>query len=261
MIPTAGPGAPAAPAGRNEQYPWDQFAPAQYCDHNYARMRADDARILRRTVSWFAAATTATGPAAGPREGLDVGAGPNLYPALAMLPFCDSITLREYSSANVRWLGGETAALSARWQPFWQVVSPDGAYGGFDEARELLARRARVVQGSVFDLPRARWDLGTMFFVAESISADPAEFGAAVHGFVRALRPGAPFAAAFMEHSTGYHVADVEYPATPVGAREITERLEPGAVELAVTRIEMDPAPLRPGYTGMVLATGRARQP
>ena len=32
----------------------------------------------------------------------------------------------------------------------------------------------------MFDLPKARWDLGTMFFVAESITEDPAEFRAAV---------------------------------------------------------------------------------
>jgi hypothetical protein len=242
------------PLARNAQFPWDEFAAEAYCDHNYTRLREDDAEILGLVRSWFAD----TAPEV-PRDGLDVGAGPNLYPTLAMLPFARSITLREYSAANVRWLRGATADLAEQWRPFWDVVSPEGRYGDFTAARGLLAERTRVEQGSVFDLPPATWDLGTMFFVAESISQDPAEFDAAVSAFVRALRPGSPFAAAFMEQSEGYDVAGVRFPATPVGAAEITACLERAATETRVIRVEMRPAPLRSGYTGMVVAIGRAK--
>lgn len=44
----------------------------------------------------------------------------------------------------------------------------------------------------MFDLPRARWNLGTMFFVAESITVDPAELRAAVAAFTGALTPRCP---------------------------------------------------------------------
>ena len=243
---------PASPA-RNAQYPWDEFAAAEYCDHNYLELREDDAEILGTVRSWFAEEMRdRTG------HGVDVGAGPNLYPALSMLPHCTDLTLREYSAANVAWLHEQTADLPERWRPFWDVVSPGACVGDFAKARDLLAERARVEQGSVFELPRAAWDLGTMFFVAESISQDPAEFEQAAASFVRALRPGAPFAAAFMEQSKGYDVAGVRFPATPVGAAEITACLSGLTAGLQVNRVEMRPKPLRPGYTGMLVAIGRA---
>jgi len=140
-----------------------------------------------------------------------------------------------------------------------EVVSPEAGLGDFAKARELMAERARVERGSVFELPRATWDLGSMFFVAESMSEDPVEFEAATTSFVRSLRSGAPFAAAFMEQSSGYDVAGVSFPATPVGVEEITACLDSVAADIRVRRVEMRPKPLRPGYTGMVVAIGRAR--
>jgi hypothetical protein len=237
----------------NAQYPWDEFASADYCDHNYLELRKDDAEILGIAASWFAEAMDGrTG------HGVDVGAGPNLYPSLSMLPHCSKLTLREYSAANVAFLREQTAKLPERWRPFWDVVCARSASGDFDEARELLAERAEVEQGSIFELPRASWDLGAMFFVAESLSEDPAEFESATASFVRALRPGAPFAAAFMEHSLGYDVAGVSFPATPVGEKEITTCLDRVADDLKVHWVEMRPK-LRPGLNGMIVAVGRAR--
>jgi hypothetical protein len=139
------------------------------------------------------------------------------------------------------------------------VVSPGDAHGDFAHAAAALARRAEIRQGSVFDLPAAAWDLGTMFFVAESISQDPAEFTAALTAFVRAVKPGGPFAAAFMESSKGYEIAGRQYPATAVGEGEILKCLDQIADDLTVRRVEASPAPLRDGYTGMIMATGRAR--
>ena len=249
--------APAAMA-RNAQFPWDEFAADAYHEHNYDSLREDDAEMLGTVASWFDTAT-ATAPVRDGLYGLDVGAGPNLYPALSMLPHCREITLREYSASNAAWLRTGTAHLDERWRPFWDVVSPAGDHGDFESARARLAERARVEQGSVFDLPRAGWDLGTMFFVAESISQDPAEFEAATGAFVRALRPGSPFAAAFMERSAGYEVGGIEFPATSVGEPEITDCLESVATDLKVQRVQVRPAPLRPGYTGYVVAIGRAK--
>jgi hypothetical protein len=254
-MPTAdGPASGPPPRARNAQYPWDEFSAADYHGHNYLELRDDDAEILEYVASWF-------GEEMRDRlgHGLDVGAGPNLYPALAMLPYCAELTLSEYSAANVAWLREQTSDLPEHWRPYWDVVSPGGRDGDFAKAHDLMAERTLVRRGSIFELPEAGFDLGTMFFVAESISQDPAEFAAATSRFVRALRRGAPFAAAFMEHSDGYDVAGVRFPATPVGRPEITDCLEGLATLLQVHRVEMRPAPLRPGYTGMLVALGRAR--
>jgi hypothetical protein len=254
LMPTAGQSSEPAVPARNAQFRWDDFAADAYHEHNYDTMRHDDAEMLGLVASWFD--TAATGAAL---HGLDVGAGPNLYPALAMLPHCAEISLLEFSASNAAWLRTATAGLDERWRPFWAVVSPGDRRGDFESARALMADRARVEQGSVFDLPASHWDIGTMFFVAESISQDPAEFEAATGAFVRALRSGSPFAAAFMERSQGYQVGGIEYPATSVGEPEISRCLGAVATDVKVQRVRVRPAPLRPGYTGYVVAIGRAK--
>jgi NNMT/PNMT/TEMT family protein len=254
LMPIAGQSSEATAPARNAQFPWDDFAADAYHEHNYDSMREDDAEMLGLVASWFDAAAGGTA-----LRGLDVGAGPNLYPTLAMLPYCSEITLREYSASNVAWLRAATGELDGRWRPFWEVVSPRERYGDFESARARLSGTAKVEQGSVFDLPEAGWDLGTMFFVAESISQDPAEFEAATGAFVRALRPGSPFAAAFMERSQGYEVGGIAFPATSVGESEVSGCLETVATDLKVQRVRVRPAPLRPGYTGYVVAIGRAK--
>ena len=110
----------------------------------------------------------------------------------------------------------------------------------------------------MFDLPEARWDLGTMFFVAESITEDPAEFRAAVAHFVGALKPGAPFAAAFMAGSDGYPVAGTDFPALPITPDDVKRHLtELGVREPSVELLETKHR-VRDGYAGMIVATGFA---
>jgi hypothetical protein len=96
-----------------------------------------------------------------------------------------------------------------------------------------------------------------MFFVAESLSDDRSEFEDAVARFLGVLRPGAPFAAAFMEKSVGYDVGGTRFPATAVDADDVFDVLRRGAEDLRVERIDADDDPLRDGYTGMLLAMGR----
>jgi hypothetical protein len=58
-----------------------------------------------------------------------------------------------------------------------------------------------------------------MFFVAESITEDPEEFRAALAGLTGALKPGSPFATAFMAGSNGYPAAGTHFPALPITPR------------------------------------------
>ncbi len=252
----------AAPT-RNSEYPWDAFDPFDYLVHNYSRLRADDEEILALTQGWFAEHAGRPGAVNGAAavngsgaHGIDVGCGPNLYPGLAMLPLCRSVTLVDYSHSNIAWLRSHLAHCGEIWRPYWERISPQDCRGGFEQARGWLAERGRIQHGSVFDLPAQTWDLGTMFFVAESITADYAEFDRAVSRFLRALRPGAPFAAAFMEYSQGYEIAGVPFPAVGVGATELRDCLADRATEVRIHRIPTGAQPLRRGYSGMLLALG-----
>lgn len=134
------------------------------------------------------------------------------------------------------------------------------AYQGVADPRLRLAQAADVVQGDLFtELPQRVADLGTMFFVAESLSTEAEEFVSAVDIFAKALRPGAPFAVALMENSEGYEVGELVFPAYKIVTNDVVDCLRGHAADdLRVTRIEDGPK-LRNGYTGMLLALGRLR--
>lgn len=251
-------GAPSGPGPkRNADFPWDSFDSDAYLQHNYRDLRGDDRKILELVRDFFGSRSPAR--PARPVRALDVGTGPNLYPALAMMPFCATVSMVEMSARNVAWLNREVKAYSPSWDVFWSTLRGHPRYREVPNPREALAAVARVRQGSIFDLPTRRYDLGTMFFVAESISAHPAEFDRALEGFVGALRPGALFAAAFMEHSVGYDVGHDWFPAVSVNEGDITAILKGRSLELDVHRFEVDEDLLREGYTGMILVCGRAR--
>jgi hypothetical protein len=235
----------------NDSVNWDDFDPGIYYGDNYRQLRDDDQQIIRAICDFFRATGISSGRA------LDVGTGANIYPALAMLPICTDLTLWEHSASNVAWLHEEVAHFSALWQPFWDEVCAGIPAANDIDPRAELASRARVRRGSIFGLPRRRWDLGTMSFVAESMTTSRNEFGAAVRAFVMSLRPGAPFAATFMADSDGYRVGDHHFPAVPIGLDDVRQCLEPVAGDVIIRPIHSS-APLRDGYSGMLLAVGHA---
>jgi hypothetical protein len=232
---------------------WDSFDPAAYHAANYAQLRDDDAQILKLLADWFAAADISDHA-----HGVDVGSGANLYPALVMLPHCRRITMVERGAANRAWLQRQVGNLPESWQPFWDTLAdaqPD-VYKRLHSPKTALAGRVDVTPGNIYDLPTGRWDAGTMFFVAESITPILSQFQVAVHSFVRSLRPCAPFAAGFVTGSTGYQVGTTTFPAVPVTANNIAAALRPVARDVELHPI-VSPTPLRPGV-GMIVATGRA---
>ncbi|MGW6541458.1 SCO2525 family SAM-dependent methyltransferase [Streptomyces massasporeus] len=248
-------------AGRkNADVPWGLFDPIIYVDHNYRSVLAEDAEILRVVSDHFAGHFS--GHVHGPITGIDVGAGPNLYPALTMLPWCEEITLLERSPANVRYLKGQVADYDANWDVFWEVLCENQAYRHCDsDPRAKAGRVMRVRQGDLFSLGQhqEKWSLGTMFFVAEAMTTSYCEFAFGIERFLCALTPGAPFAAAFMEHSLGYQVGEHHFPACDVGEAEVRASVERFAGDFKVESITSS-AWGRDGYSGMILAYGRRRK-
>ncbi|MFG2373480.1 SCO2525 family SAM-dependent methyltransferase [Streptomyces sp. NPDC048504] len=243
---------------KNSEVAWGEFDPIAYVDHNYRDLQAEDAEILHIVRDHFAGHFRNQG--VGPVSGIDVGAGANLYPALSMMPWCDEVTLFERSSANVRYLKRQLDSYDPNWDQFWDVLCENEEYGSFLVDPRLQFRKVvKVVKGNIFDLERFGGSLrsvGTMFFVAESMTSSCREFTLGVKRFMRALAPGAPFAAAFMEHSKGYYTGKKFFPACDVGESEVRASLEPFASDLDVYRLKTEPK-LRSGYSGMILSCGR----
>jgi len=242
----------------NAQFNWDEFDPDQYVTQNYRDFQSDDLKIVQTLRDFFA--EHASGQPS--RWGIDVGSGANLYPAMALLPFCAKIDLREFGRRNVTWLRNEISneqkpGYSAMWDQYWQVFAANDAYHQVEEPRTALAQRARVVRQSIFDLPERQWDMGTMSFVAESLTTQKNEFNAATQRFVSALKPGAPFAAAFMRDSSGYYVGTVRFPAVAIREADVEQCLAPLSEDLDIITVRSD-ALRRTGYHNMIVATGKA---
>jgi len=249
---------------RNADAPWKEFSSNDYWRRNYSDLHAEDREIIRR-VSDFLICAFAERPPAG--RAIDVGSGTNLYPALLMLPWTERLLLADYSESNVGWLQDQLADDTDPWSwlPFWREIQEAKGYSYVDKPRARLREAcvsepgySGVERFSIFDLPEARWDLGTMFFVAESITEDAVEFRAAVAAFVGALTPGAPFAAAFMAGSQGYPVDGTHFPALPIDPDDVRQHLtELGVREPSVELLDTEPE-VRDGYNGMIVATGYA---
>ncbi len=253
--------------GRNCDYAWDAFGAKAYFEANYINLRDDDQKILEYVQEFFAGWFEANPPTSG-IAGIDVGTGPNLYPALTMLPFCEKITLFEFSAANVAWLEKQKnqnwPSWDEAWVKFWDKLSQRESYRSLTDPQAELRKRVSIEAGDVFKLPsRAMaqsYDVGTMFFVAESITGQRNEFTAAVDDFFAVLKPGAPFAMAFMEHSDGYRVGDERYPATDIDRADVSQCLRDRALDLTIHTIDWGLKPLRAGYKGMILALGRVKR-
>jgi hypothetical protein len=249
---------------RNAEAPWDNFSSQDYWRHNYLTVQPEDREIIDRVSNFFICALADRGRV---RRAIDVGSGANLYPALLMLPWTDQILLSDLSASNVNWLRRrvQDEDSSWDWQPFWVEMGKRPCYRQIGDPRKQLRGAclsepglAGIEQRSVFDLPRAQWQLGTMFFVAESITRDRAEFYRALSRFTGALTPGAPFAATFMAGSTGYPVAEIRFPALPITANDVVDHFAKlGVSDLSVHENQAETR-VRPGYEGMIVATGFA---
>lgn len=253
-----------AAALRNADAPWDNFSSQEYWRHNYVKVQPEDREIIDCVSNFFIRAFASRDRV---RRAIDVGSGANLYPALLMLPWTERILLSDFSASNVNWLRHRVLDDDStwEWQPFWDKLDKRQGYSQISDPRKQLREACKserglagIEQRNIFDLPNARWDLGTMFFVAESITQDRAEFHAALRCFVGALTPGAPFAATFMAGSKGYPVAKIPFPALPITANDVAGQF----AELGVTDLSLHEnktkVRVRPGYTGMIVATGFA---
>lgn len=250
----------------NRDYPWDEFNPEEYFKFNYVDLRDDDREIVE-IVRDFLARKVAACPLPPGARGIDVGTGANLYPALTMLPFCDHITLYEHSEANVQWLREQAKAewpsWGEAWQQFWELLEERKPYKEFENPVGRLAdeKHIEIVKGDVLGrAEQAQFDLGTMFFVAESITGQQGEFLDAMDHFFSMLKPDALFAMAFMEHSQGYRVGAQKFPATDIGEQDVWNCLGDRASDFSLHRLSAEDKPLREHYTGMIVAHGRIKK-
>ena len=244
------------PSVRNDAVAWSDFDADEYWKINYASVLPEDAEIIQCASKFLIEACGTPSPS---KRAVDVGAGTNLYPALLMLPWAEQHRLHGVCSPNIDWLSENLADAPGEWhwQPFWDLIAGLPCYRAVEHPRRGLAAAHEIRTVSIFDLPARAWDLGSMFFVADGMTTDEAEFEAAVRSFLGALVPGSPFLMAFMEGSRGYDVRGIRFPAVKVTPApwthsSPTSRSTAPAFCGRTTRS----GELRPGYDAMLLVTG-----
>ena len=236
---------------KNENIEWNSFDPEYYCQHNYESFRGHNAGIVAAVASYLSNNA--------PRDSncLDIGTGSNLYPTLLLHPWARSITLIDPSKANRDWLKEEFKTDGSRWEQYWQVcygVENEVYLERFEWAK--IRRITRVVSGGFRKLPVHEFDIGAMFFVAESVTGDRDEFEEFTERFIKSVRPGGHVIAAFMLGSDGYTVGDHTYPAVRLEHNDLkfAERMLSSFKTINFAR---GSSPVRKGYSGMSLLMGK----
>jgi hypothetical protein len=241
---------------RNRAVQWSDFDAREYYKINYLSVLPEDAEIIQCAGKFL---IEACGESSALRRAVDVGAGTNLYPSLLMIPWAERIVLTEYAPDNIDWLRKNLAdgPDDWPWQPFWDLVADLPCYRAVGDPRRRLAAAHEIRTLSIFDLPPRTWDLGSMFFVADGMTTDEAEFESAVRVFLDALLPGSPFLMAFMEGSGGYDVRGIRFPSVRVTERSLDSLLASLPVTgTSVLRTDNSVRRLRTGYDAMLLVTG-----
>nr|WP_296068597.1 SCO2525 family SAM-dependent methyltransferase [uncultured Actinoplanes sp.] len=238
----------------NADVEWDKFDSDKYFESNYGKLLREDAEIIGIVADHFHRF-------AGQRwrnRAIDVGSGTNLYPGMTMLPFAGEVVLFERAFTNRQWLEKQLKEPAASWDQFWDEIRRGRPqYDRIKKPLEQLRSRAEVTRGNVFALTPKTYDMGTMFFVSESITTRMDEFERATHLFIASLTSRAPFAAAFMKDSAGYWVAGRKFPACSINEKDVQRCLENVALIDDIRVVESHD--LREGYGGMIVATGRKK--
>lgn len=236
---------------------WESFDADEFRERHYGhKILPEDGDIIDFVVDEMAALDP--GPAA---TAIDVGAGPNLYPAMLIAPYVaneGSITLLDYASANLASLDNSLRTLGADQSPWarfeTRMADRDQRYRG---AANRLPSLCRVEEGSIYDLPADAYDIVTSFFVAESITTSRREFRVATRALRDAVRVGGVLVAAYMVGSTGYHAGvGTRFPAVRLFRQDLEEACRDADLDFAIRVVSHDEKG-RTGYQGMAAIVAR----
>jgi hypothetical protein len=243
----------------NADYQWAEFDPETYFLQYYGEPHHDDEHITR----YAAEAMRRAAPADTKLDVVDVGTGSNLIPLFCALPRARSLTVWEYSKANIAWLEAELRRDEMRpsWRHFWDLVrrAYEPEYCLPENPIPILRSKCIMRQGSIFELPARAWDAATMFFCAESITSQLDEFEAACAAYARSVKPGGALSAAFLVSSKGYVVGDRPFPGLNLSVEAIEHVFGHHVHHMKAEPMGIAEREIRSGYFGCVFLTGIAR--
>lgn len=192
--------------------------------------------------------------------------GPNLYPAMLLSPLVKprdeggEIDLIEFSSANRKYAKSiledvdTNSPLAGAWEKFEDKMASYGS--DWEGVLQGVKDKARVIYGSIYDLPSETYDAISAYFVSESITDDPVKFEKAVTKFVESVKPGGFIMAAHMLGSKGYYAGKgTSFPAVSVNVDDL-KKVYRNKADVQVVQVNAKQES-RKGYKGMAIVTGK----
>ena len=236
---------------RNADCDWETFRVISYVNHNYGIRRAPDLIILERLVAFHR--SLAPGG-----YGIEIGAGPNLYPILAACGLRSKVAVTDVACVNLQYLSSQIELpLREPWRSWYEaLLSIDSNFPNIDEVPTMLKDMCIFDQLSILDLPNSTYDYASMHFVAESITNNVVEFEKACQKAVRCIRPGGGFAFSLMLGSQGYSTDDISFPAVSISPEDALGIFAKEASSLNHLILTDDRHRVRDGHSGMIFVSG-----
>ncbi|BCJ31474.1 methyltransferase [Actinocatenispora sera] len=239
---------------RNADADWDAWPVEQYLAENYRILHPSDAAVIAAHSTLYQRIE----PGSLHRT-VELGAGPNLYPLLLAAAASRHIDAVEPGAAGVAYLRRAlTDGPEPSWQPFYAECRR------LNPALPATMRQAlsavQVHRAPLTAPPAAPYDLASMHFVAESVTAEEDEFRSLCASYVAAVRPGGYLVAAFMAGMPTYRLGDGSvWPGLPVSAELLREVFEPLVEDLEIVAIGRDSTLPAYGDDGMLVLHARRR--
>mgnify|MGYP001574548997 FL=1 len=146
--------------------------------------------------------------------------------------------------------------LDKNWLKFWNyIVNLDFAINKIILPKDLK-KKVNIIKGSIYNLPKNKYDLASMFFCAESITDEYIGFVEICNNFINCVKPNGYIVAAFMKNSKGYSIADVKFSSVSIDSNDLQKIFKNKVNDLKIYIVPRAKKVLRPGYTGMLVLTG-----
>jgi hypothetical protein len=246
---------------------WERFDPEDYVsDHYTAQIVPEDQEIIRFVSEKLKGEHLRLGSAS---LVADIGSGPNFYPAMLLAPYVaddGAIDMVEYSSANRGYVEAALARYAdqgdmGEWAKYEQfMVGTAGRH--YHGAYGKVCKISYPVQGSIFALPRNRYDIVTSYFVSDSITTSRAEFWESIRAISQSVKPGGLLVLAHMIGSHEYPAGtNTHFPSVELTPSDVAEAYRDARLDFEMIDVSDDRIKTRSGYRGMTVAIARRTAP
>lgn len=239
---------------RNADADWDSWPVEEYLAENYRVLHPGDAAVIAHHSAFYRELEPGV-----LRRTVEIGTGPNLYPLMLAAAASRRIDALDTSAANLTYLKHQLRhGPDVSWYEFYAECRRFNPRLPASLADALSAVRPR--HGDAMSVTPGRYDLASMHFVAESVTADRTEFHELCDAFVHAVRPGGYLVAAFMANMPTYRLGDGStWPAYPVDAGAVRAAFTAETEILRLAEIARDDTLPAYGDTGMIVLHARRR--